>query len=58
MSKFVATIALLALQFFVSYWVMTTAWGLTIQSWGAFIGGFVLTIFLTVCQVAVSADKS
>lgn len=38
-AKFIATISLVVLSFFLNYWIMVFGWGLTLISWKWFVFG-------------------
>ena len=56
MSKIIALLGLMGLQFFISYFIFTVGWGLTVASWPALITGLVGTIVVSVAMSVVNAE--
>ena len=55
-TKFVAMIALVFGQFFVTYMTFTYGWGLTVASWPALIFGVICSVILATLVHLVKAD--
>ena len=56
MSKGIAVVTLALLQLFISYFIFTVAWGLTVQSWPALVLGLFATMLVSFTMAVVGSE--
>lgn len=56
MAKTVATLGLMVVQLFVTYFIFTVGWGLEVRSWSALVLGFIATALISGLMAVVAAE--